>query len=198
MVDVDGVLVTGRPKDGDHFATDLEADLGLARERLQAEFFEPHWEAIVTGRASLMDRLTPVLAQIAPELPAQRLVDYWFKNDSRIETNVLAAIRHYRSAGRKVFLATNQEHLRAKYLMEALGLAADVDGILYSAALGDRKPGSDFFRLAARAAGVAPSEIVFVDDAVSNVEAACLAGWHGLHWTGDANFREQVDPLLGL
>jgi putative hydrolase of the HAD superfamily len=114
MLDVDGVLVTGRPKDGRHFADDLEVDLGVSRERLQAEFFVPHWEAIVTGRAALMDRLAPVLARIAPALPVQQLVDYWFENDSRIEPEVLAAVRHYRMVGRKVFLATNQEHLRAR------------------------------------------------------------------------------------
>jgi putative hydrolase of the HAD superfamily len=196
MLDVDGVLVTGRPKDGRHFADDLEVDLGVSRERLQAEFFVPHWEAIVTGRAALMDRLAPVLARIAPALPVQQLVDYWFENDSRIEPEVLAAVRHYRMVGRKVFLATNQEHLRARYLMDTLGLAADVDGIFYSAALGDRKPGAAFFRLAARGAGVSPGDIAFVDDSLVNVDAARKAGWRALHWAGGTDFRQLVDPLL--
>jgi putative hydrolase of the HAD superfamily len=199
MVDVDGVLVNGRPKDGRHHATDLETDLGVPFERLQAEFFKPHWEAIVTGRAELLDRLVPVLARIAPALPAQRFLDYWFENDSRINEDVRAALRHYREAGRKVFLATNQEHLRASYLMETLGLAADVDGIFYSAALGDRKPGAAFFRLAASGAGTKPPDIAFVDDSLVNVEAARKAGWTAMQWTSDSgDFRAAVDPLLGL
>ena len=196
MVDVDGVLVNGRPRDGQHLFTDLEADLGVPLDRLQAEFFKPHWEAIVTGRAQMMERLVPVLARIAPSLPAQRFIDYWFENDSRIDEDVRAALGHYRAAGRKVFLATNQEHLRAKYLMETLGLAADVDGIFYSAALGDRKPGAAFFRLAAAGAGAQPQDIVFVDDAEVNVEGARRAGWTSVHWTG-GDFREHLDPLLG-
>lgn len=199
MVDVDGVLVNGRPRDGKHLFADLEADLGVSLDKLQAEFFAPHWEAIVTGRAALLDRLTPVLARLAPGLPPQRFLDYWFDNDSRLDPSILAAMRDYRSAGRRVFLATNQEHLRAKYLMEALGLAAEVDGIFYSAALGERKPGAAFFRLAAEGAGAKPTDIAFVDDSATNVEAARKAGWAAVQWTGGgASFRSAVDPLLGL
>jgi putative hydrolase of the HAD superfamily len=199
MVDVDGVLVNGRPKDGRHLFSNLEADLGVPLEKLQAEFFKPHWEAIVTGRAGLMERLEPVLARIAPSLPPQRFIDYWFENDSRIDEEVRDALRHYRAAGCNVFLATNQEHLRAAYLMETLGLAADVDGIFCSAALGERKPGAAFFRLATTGAGANPADIAFVDDALANVEAAREAGWAALHWTTDSRtFRAAVDPLLGL
>ena len=39
MVDVDGVLITGRPADGRHWAADLEADLGLSFEKIHTEFF---------------------------------------------------------------------------------------------------------------------------------------------------------------
>jgi putative hydrolase of the HAD superfamily len=198
MVDVDGVLVAGRAADGRHLFSDLEAR-GLSIEKLQAEFFTPHWEAIVTGREGLMERLTPVMARIAPEITADELVQHWFENDAGIDNDVLEALRFYRAAGKKVFLATNQEHLRATYLMETLGLATDVDGIFYSAALGDRKPGAAFFRLAASGAGAKPAEIAFVDDSAVNVEAAKKAGWAAVQWTGGgASFRSAIDPLLGL
>ena len=145
-----------------------------------------------------MDRLVPALARIAPGVPPQTLVDYWFENNFRIDESIRSAIRHYRSAGVRVFLCTNQEHLRAAYLMTTLELSADVDGILYSAELGDRKPGAAFFRLAAKRAGAQPRDIAFVDDAAANVEAARKAGWTAVQWTGSGNFRETIDPLLGL
>lgn len=196
MVDVDGVLVGGRPRDGKPFATDLEADLGIPLERLHAEFFAPHWEAIVTGRVPMMERLEPVLARIAPSVPAQRFLDYWFENDSRLDMDVLVAVDEARADGTRIFLATNQEHLRAAYLMETLGLAAHVDGILYSAALGDRKPGAAFFRLAAERAGATAPEIAFVDDALPNVEAARRAGWSAVHWTGSGDFAALISAAL--
>jgi putative hydrolase of the HAD superfamily len=198
MVDVDGVLVNARPRVAVRPFANVEAQFGVTLERLQAEMFEPHWAAIVTGREKLMDRLVPALNRIAPGISAQELVDYWFANDTIVDEDVRSAIRHYRSVGRRVFLCTNQEHMRAAYLMDTVGLRADLDGILYSADLGDRKPGASFFRLAAERAGATGNEIAFVDDVLDNVEAARRAGWTAVHWTAGGNFRETIDPLMGL
>jgi len=44
-------------------------------------------------------------------------------------------VQRLRLSGMRVFLATNQEHRRARHLMETMGLKAYVDGMLYSAAL---------------------------------------------------------------
>lgn len=184
MLDVDGVLVNGRPRDGKHLFTDLERDLGLSRSLLQTAFFAAYWQDIVVGKDALKPRLEAVLRQIAPHLEVQRLIDYWFENDSRIDTEMLAAMDRLRASGLKVLLATNQEHLRARYLMEDMGLGRHVDGIAYSAALGHRKPMAGFYAAAQRLAGVPAADLVLVDDVAANVEAAIAAGWRGVQWTG--------------
>ncbi|HWV19532.1 MAG TPA: HAD family phosphatase [Devosia sp.] len=182
MMDVDGVLVTGRPADGAHLFTDLEADLGMNLATLQREFFAPRWPAIVTGQKDLLPELAEVLAGIAPDVPAQTLIDYWFENDSRLDHAVLDGMAVLRAAGHRVYLATNQEHLRASYLMETLGLAAHVDGIFYSAAIGHRKPSPEFYDHIGRSLGTAPQQITLVDDTEQNVLAARAAGWVAVHW----------------
>lgn len=197
MMDVDGVLVSGRPADGRHLFAELEADLGLSPDRLRETFFTPYWEAIVTGREGLTERLAPVLAAIAPKVPAERLIAYWFENDSRVDHAVLPVVKRYRERGVPVFLATNQEHLRADYLMRTVGLGAHVDGIIYSAALGYRKPDAQFFERAAAVAGAAPEDIVLVDDTPANVEAARRNGWHAVHWTGERLLDEELASYLG-
>jgi len=197
MMDVDGVLVSGRPSDGRHLFAELEADLGLSPDRLRQTFFTPFWEAIVTGREGLTERLTPVLAEIAPKVSAERLIAYWFENDSRVDQAVLSAVKRYRDRGLPVFLATNQEHLRADYLMRQVGLGAHVDGIIYSAALGHRKPSAEFFERAAAIAAAAPEDIVLVDDTLANVEAARQADWSAVHWTGNGSLDEELARYLG-
>jgi putative hydrolase of the HAD superfamily len=192
MLDVDGVLVTGRPQDGKHLFADLEADLGVSRSLLQAAFFDVYWQQIVVGKVALKPRLSAVLGKIAPQVDAQRLIDYWLVNDSRIDADVLAAVDILRQGGTKVFLATNQEHLRARYLMETMGLGARVDGIIYSAALGYRKPMPEFYRLATERAAVVPQQIVLVDDVLANIEAARTAGWNAVLWTGETPLAELV------
>jgi len=182
LMDVDGVLVTGRPQDGAHLFTDLEADLGISLEALQSGFFRSRWSAIVTGQKPLVPELTEALQTIAPHVSAQTLIDYWFKNDSRIDTAVLEAMRSHRIAGHKVYLATNQEHLRAKYLMETLALGTEVDGIFYSAAIGHKKPSPEFYAHVDRALARTTDGIVLIDDTEANVLAARAHGWSAIHW----------------
>lgn len=197
MVDVDGVLVHGRPADGRSVFSELKADLGLSYERLRAEFFNRYWEAIVTGHEPMMPRLTAVLAEIAPGIRAEQLVDYWMRNDSRVLPEDLGALDEARAAGLKVYLATNQEHVRAAYLLAEMGLGAHVDGIAYSAALGVRKPEDAFYRLAAEKVGAVPEEIGFVDDVADNVAAARRAGWRAVQFTGAETLRQVIAGVVG-
>ena len=197
MMDVDGVLVSGRPSDGRHLFAELEKDLGLSPDKLRETFFAPFWESIVTGREGLTERLVPVLREMAPKVSAERLIAYWFENDSRVDESVLAAVGLYRRRGVQVFLATNQEHMRADYLMQSVGLGKHVDGIIYSAALGHRKPSPEFFDLAAAVAGAEPEHLVLVDDTLANVEAARRRGWAAVHWNGEQTLPEALAPYLG-
>lgn len=196
MVDVDGVLVHGRTVDGRPVFSELKADLGLSYERLRAEFFNRYWGAIVSGREPMLPRLTAVLAEIAPQIDAQQLVDYWMANDARVFPADLAALDAARAAGLKVYLATNQEHIRAAYLMAEMGLGAHVDGIAYSAALGVRKPEDAFYRLAAEQVGAEAGTIGFVDDVADNVAAARRAGWQAVQFTGAATLGEVIAGLV--
>jgi putative hydrolase of the HAD superfamily len=186
MVDVDGVLIHGRPTDGLPLFTYLERDLGLRLDLLQQEFFQTHWRDIIIGREPLEPRLAGVLAKIAPHLSAETLIDYWFENDSRLDLNLLEELAPLRQSGITLLLATNQEHRRARYLMEQIGLNAHFDDIIYSAALGHSKPSLDFFRLATERAGVLPGEIAFIDDMAVNIEAARQFGWNAAQWTAGA------------
>ncbi|MBX4955289.1 HAD family hydrolase [Rhizobium lentis] len=192
MVDVDGVLIHGRPTDGLPHFTYLERDLGLRPELLQQAFFQTHWGDIIIGREALEPRLASVLTDIAPHLNATALIDYWFENDSRLDRNLLEELGALRQSGVTLFLATNQEHRRARYLMERAGLGAHFDDIIYSAALGHSKPSPDFFRLATERAGVQPEEIAFIDDMAANVEAAGQFGWHAVQWTAGATLARAL------
>jgi putative hydrolase of the HAD superfamily len=183
MVDVDGVLVDGRPEDGRHWLTSVEDDLGFSSDSLHEHFFAPYWENIVLGRAGLMEHLPAALHKIAPQVSPAKFLAYWFERDSRLATALLQELSFVRSAGIRVYLATNQEHVRAAYLMDNLGLAAQVDGIFYSARLGAKKPDIEFFAKVQAAVGLSAQEILLIDDSRQNIDAARNAGWQALHWT---------------
>lgn len=195
MVDVDGVLVHGRPADGLPLFTYLERDLGLSAPLLQQEFFQPYWVGIITGQEPIEPRLTQVLDRIAPHLTAEKLLDYWFENDSRLDRQLLADLARLKDEGTLLYLATNQEHRRAAYLRDVLELGALFDGMFYSAALGARKPESDFFRLATDGVGAAAHEIGFIDDLEENIAAAKEFGWKALHWTPASGLADAIDAF---
>lgn len=178
MLDVDGVLVHP-PAEGTYAGNAaLDAAIATVRHHLSAE----DWQLLATGRADLLHRVGSIA--LPAGLTAEALIDYWFESETRIDTAILESVDRLRRGGMRVFLATNQEHLRARYLMDRLGLAAQVDGMLYSAALGYRKPAPEYFAVAALRGRAEAADIVFIDDNEGNVDAARLAGWRATHWLG--------------
>jgi putative hydrolase of the HAD superfamily len=196
MIDVDGVIVEGRPADGRHWSAELDADLGISRTALQSALFKPHWERIVTGQAELHDCLTRVLAEIAPHVTADRLLSYWFEHDARLNHRFLQDLASLRAKGMRAFLATNQEHSRARYLMETLELSAYVDGCYYSAEIGQRKPRVEFFQVVALRVALPPDNLLLIDDSEDNVGAARAAGWRAARWTADQDLSEILATVL--
>lgn len=197
MLDVDGVVVNGRPEDGLSWATDIANDLGVDPAGLQKVFFEPDWPDIVLGRKNLLDVLSVRLPLLTPSVSPKTFTDYWFAKDSKIDESVLADCDALRANGATIFLASNQEHLRANYLMDRLGLGKHVDGIIYSAQTGAKKPDRAFFDAAAKRCGRSPQDLVLVDDTIANVEAARTAGWRAAHWESGSSLSRLVEAAFG-
>lgn len=190
MVDVDGVVITHPDPQG--WAVHLERDLGLSPERLQAAFFAPHWRDIILGHAALHERLEPVLSEIAPHLSADELTRYWFANDSHLDRHLLAQLDAVRRCGVRLHLATVQEHERARYIWQDLGLGDRFDAMHYAAALGAAKPDLGFFEAVEERSGFSPAEIFFIDDKQANVAAARQRGWSAAVWDGSASVAELI------
>lgn len=74
------------------------------------------------------------------------------------------------------------------------------DEVVDSSAEGMRKPNPAIYHLALeRLGGLAPQETVFLDDAVSNVEAARKLGIHGIHVQEDPTAAmEELAQVCGL
>jgi len=191
MVDVDGVVVVHPDPLG--WSGTIEADLGLAPDRLSSEFFRLHWDDIIHGRAGLHERLGPVLATLAPHLTSRQLTNYWFRLDCQLDDRLLPELAAVRATGVSLQLATVQEHERARHLWETVGLSRHFDAMHYSADLGFAKPESAFFAAIEARSGVSPAELFFIDDKVENVEAARERGWPSAVWTGGRTLFEVMD-----
>jgi putative hydrolase of the HAD superfamily len=192
VLDLDGVVVLGHP-DGGRWDKDIARDLGMEPELLQTRFFQPHWCRIEIGEADLFETLAAMWPELECGGEPRAFVDYWFAKDSLLDTDVLAQVNAWRANGGKAYLATVQEHHRAGYIWETLGLAAHFDGMLYSAALGAKKPHAAFFeRAQAKLPVTSPDEILFLDDRIENVEAARTQGWRAFRHNGPDDLRDAI------
>jgi putative hydrolase of the HAD superfamily len=190
MMDVDGVLIVHPNASG--WGVNLKQDLGISPEFLQKAFFKPHWDDVAHGRAALRERLMPVLAEIAPSVTCDTLIEYWFNNDAHLDHRLLCEIEVLRSQGLEMYLATVQEHERAKFLWERLDFQSKFDGIYYAAALGCLKPATAFYRCIEDKTGLVPDEIFFIDDKLENVASARDCGWTAALWTGENTLRSLI------
>jgi putative hydrolase of the HAD superfamily len=98
--------------------------------------------------------------------------------------HLLAALRP--RARLAVFSNTNAVHERAWMRIYAPTLAP-FERIFTSHGLGRRKPEPAAFAAVAEALGVAPGEVLFLDDAAANVAGARTAGMKAAQWGGLAD-----------
>lgn len=192
MVDVDGVLI--RREEGQSWDSTLLVDMGIHPDKLNSEFFAPHFKEVVLGRADLTERLGLVLTEIAPDVHAQELMDYWFSHDAQIDAALLLELRGARRSGLQLHLATVQEHHRARYLWETLTFCEDFDAMHYAADLGYAKPDPQFYKAIERRTGFLPEEMLLIDDRSVNVTAAVSAGWGGHLWTPQSKLSDVLRP----
>lgn len=194
VLDCDGVVVKGH-REGGRWDKHLTRDLGIDPTALQERFFKPHWRAISLGEADMIEVLARVWPQLGCAGEPVAFVDYWFSNDATLDADVLAQVDAWRAAGGKAYLGTVQEHHRARHLWDVLELKRHFDAIHYSAALGAWKPEAAFYeRLHAKLPVAAPSEVIFLDDVLRNVEAANAFGWRASHFRTADDLRAALKP----
>ncbi len=200
--DVDGVLIDGwhsnstlrKPWD-----LTLEADLGIDGDAFRIMFFgapgaragSPMSEC-VSGRRDLMDALADTLPKAGYRGSAKDFARYWFEKDSNINAEVLEVVARLRSVPEtKLYVATGQEHHRARYLWTDLGFSGYFERIFYSAEIGYLKKDVRFFEAINRELEIGAAERpLFFDDQPEIVALAGSIGWDATAFTSVAQIRE--------
>jgi putative hydrolase of the HAD superfamily len=196
LFDVDGVLIHGfhtREDRRRRWDAHLKADLGVDPVAFQERFIRQSFIAdVINGRASLINKLETVLPSLGYKGSAMSFASYWLARDTQLNQPLLEAIRTLRAGGRigPMYIATNQEHLRAFYLWSTLGLQHLFDDIFYAARLGASKPDRAFFVGIMDRIGPQDEPPLMVDDNGPVVDAARTFGWEAIQYDDLEDFTQ--------
>lgn len=187
LFDVDGVLINGyhsNPARVVPWDKDLLADTGVDPDRLRAEFtFDIFVKKVITGQMAFTDALEKRLPALGYKGSPMAFARYWLEKDSNLNHPVLDVVRQLRSqADLRLYIATNQEHLRANWLWSVLKLGDLFDDIFYSARVGVRKPDPAFYEYVDRQIGSHDEAPLFFDDSEPVVAGARRAGWEAVQF----------------
>lgn len=183
--DVDGVLVHGyhaRPELQRHWDAQLLEDLGIDRERFRNEFiFDIFIKKVVVGEMSLIEALDRRLPSLDYRGSPMAFVNYWLSRDSELNQPLLDIIRQLKARDDlKLYIATNQDHMRALWLYQTMGLGELFEDIFYSARAGIRKPERGFFDFIEQRIGPQDEPPLFFDDTPKVIDGARKHGWEAV------------------
>lgn len=183
--DVDGVLIHGyhaKPELSRRWDENLLRDLGIEPERFSSEFiYGPFLQDVLPGNRSIVDVLDEVLPSLGFKGSSLTLLDYWMRNDSVVDVATVEISKQLSRRGDlRLYLATNQEHVRAAWIWIQLGFGQFFTDMFYAARMGAVKPSNDFFDGIMTEIG--PQEVppLLFDDSPKVVEAARAYGWEAV------------------
>ncbi|MEV0227152.1 HAD family phosphatase [Streptomyces sp. NPDC050704] len=147
-------------------------------------------------------RLRRILTSRHPELDLSRarlecFGEQWFDGVTANPVMV-CALRNARDNGFRVGILSNNVVEWEPYWRAIVAPAGEVDCLINSCKVGVRKPDSEIFDLAAKAAGVTPEDCVLVDDLAGNCAAARRQGWQAVHFRDNRQVLAELRHLTGL
>ena len=188
LCDIDGVIINGRPSDNKRWCEYLDIDLGVDISRITEEFFNVHWKEVIRGKKSLKPTISNILSEMYPKVDTEVFLKYWFENDSGVDNNLLNSLKKLKNSGKRLYLATDQEHERKNYLYHTLGLNKTFEDIFYSAEFGYTKSEDGYWRtLKEKLTEFNTNDMLFIDDRQINIDKAKEHGIEGYLYTNFAN-----------
>ncbi|GAB4268086.1 MAG: hypothetical protein Kow0013_18660 [Pararhodobacter sp.] len=191
--DFDGVLNIA----GDAWKAVARDELGVDPDALTQAIFGTDSRALLTGRDDSLERLEAWVAKTGIEADPEDILEVLFENDNAPDGTLLRMISQLDRAGLAQVIATNSDARRARYLAVDGGWSERVDAIFASGEMGAMKPEAEFFAAIEEALGLAPQELLLIDDTERNVDAADTRGWRVWHY-GQGSAMALAQALMPL
>ena len=187
LFDVDGVLIHGyhqKPEKQVKWDATLLADMGIDPDVFRKEFiFDVFAKKVIVGQMSLLEALDRTLPRLGYRGPSMAFAGYWLSKDSNVNAPLLEIVHKLKAQGdSRLFIATNQEHMRAQWLWQQLKFGEAFEDIFHSARVGHRKPHQPYFDWVSNRIGPQDVPPLFFDDSEEVIRAARAHGWEAVQY----------------
>lgn len=130
----------------------------------------------------LADSLKPVEGELWKSLHQKRMVEYHQNHGApaRLQENIyqhnIDLLRHQRSIGRSVSVATSSFTDEARRVLDVLGVRVLLDDVVGRDLVKKPKPDPEIYLLAMERLGVGPGEVIIIEDSPIGTMAAIASG----------------------
>ena len=112
------------------------------------------------------------------------------------QPDTVALMRRLKDAGHRLFYLSNMPAPYADHLERSHDFVGWFADGVFSSRVQLIKPQAAIFHEASRRFGIAPADLLFIDDVAHNIDAARALGWQGLHFQGAAACEAALPPGL--
>lgn len=188
LLDLDGIVIRPRHK---YFSEKFSEEYKIPLTEI-VPFFKEKYILAAMGSLSIREVLPKYLKAWGWKKSLDEFLEYWFGSERTLDENVLKIVRNLRKEGVKVYLASDNEKERSKYVMETLKLKDEFDGGYFSYQIGYTKKELNFFKMIHKNLNVKPREIEYWDDDPENVKVAVRAGFKGKVYISFDDFKKDI------
>jgi putative hydrolase of the HAD superfamily len=148
-------------------------------ERIQAQLdpLKLAYESGQIDRAAFLSELIRLLDYRAPE---SELIAAW--SDIFEENHAMTRLVRRLHAHYPLYLLSNTNDLHTEHFLAAYRVFECFGDAVYSHCVGQFKPDRSIYETAMRQFGLAPAEIIFIDDLAPNIATARALGWSTVHY----------------
>ncbi len=171
LLDADGVVLEKGEYFSEKFAREYNVPIAAV-----VDFFKGPFVACQKGEADLKEEIQLYLNKWKWPGSTDDFLDYWFKSDVVLNSEIKDIVSRFRDAGVKVYLATNNEIYRGTVIEALLRENNLVDGVYLSARMKVRKEDPEFFRGIISDLGIESRDVTFVDNDQKNIDSALSVG----------------------
>jgi glucose-1-phosphatase len=173
----------------------LACHTDLSPEEMYRRFYGSELEHdFESGRISTADFLRQVQVLCELRCGQEEIAAAW-ADIFRPNQEVISLLPYLKSRYRLI-LGSNTNELHSRHFSQQFAEALEhFHALVFSHAVGARKPAPGFFEHCLKLAGVPAEECLFIDDLPANVAGARGCGWHGVVYRGIDDLRTELSRL---